>query len=53
MGNEVGLMYERRFNMTRKEAFPSPMGNEAGLMLKTKVRYRYFITSFRPLWGMR
>ena len=35
MGNEVGLMYERRFNMTRKEEFPSPMGIEVGLIKDT------------------
>ena len=53
MGNEVGLMiYNDDHTDMRTERFPSPMGNEVGLIADNKYD-NYDNNGFRPLWGMR
>ena len=39
-------------NVNRK-SFPSPMGNEVGLMVSGLALGASAVASFRPLWGMR
>ena len=53
MGNEVGLIYVSiKTWLDIMEEFPSPMGNEVGLIDSLQNKNGN-TRSFRPLWGMR
>ena len=56
MGNEVGLIRKSSAESLSIAKFPSPMGNEVGLMDYMYYMYvlkRTPLICFRPLWGMR
>ena len=54
MGNEVGLMSAAKTGCSMALEFPSPMGNEVGLIFEFEIDDgSAYYQSFRPLWGMR